>query len=336
MIATVTMNPALDKAMSVPGFCAGKTNRGRIERIEPGGKGINVAQAVKQLGYPVVACGFLAGSNGRHIADDLARRGIPADFVQVAGETRVNLKILDPVSGVETEINEPGFPVDEAALRQLERKIELLARRCTVMVFSGSLPPGAPDDCYAAFIRIAKTGGAKTILDTNGEALRKGLAALPDLIKPNQAELEELSGGPVGSEAELIGRARQLLGWGCGTVVVSLGNRGALLASAGTVLRAHAPYRTSGSTTGAGDAMVGAFACAMLANMDLKEALRLATAAASASAAARTGHVADAGQIREALPLVRIEEPSEPPAATTNSPVYDELVDHPSGSARQP
>src|SRR5436309_1866284 len=107
MIATVTLNPAVDKTVTIPGFAVGKTNRARIEQVQPGGKGINVAQALKQLGCPVVATGFLAGNYGRYISEALAAGDIFTDFICVPGETRINLKIIDPVAGTETEINEP-------------------------------------------------------------------------------------------------------------------------------------------------------------------------------------------------------------------------------------
>lgn len=308
MIATVTLNPALDKTMSVPGFAVGRTNRGEVRRLDPGGKGINVAQAVKQLGCPVVASGFLAGNNGRYIEEVLASKGILTDFVRVAGETRVNLKIIDPVAGTETEVNEPGFRVEEADLRLLARKLEDLARRCTVIVLAGSLPPGVPIDAYCSFIRIAKACGAKTILDAEGPALRNGMGAGPDLIKPNRTEVEELLQTTVAAEGDLVRAARQLLALGPGSVAISLGAEGALIASASRLLRARPPTVKTGSTVGAGDSMVGAFAYALMKDLELDHALRLATAVSSATATLEGSEVADADLIRDLLPRVALEE----------------------------
>jgi 1-phosphofructokinase family hexose kinase len=177
--------------MVVPRFAVGKTNRGSTEQIEPAGKGINVAQALRHLGCPVIAAGFLAGNNGRYISESLAARGILTDFVYLPGETRVNLKITDPVAGTETEINDSGFTVGTEHLKQLGQKVEELAGRCRVMVFSGSLPPGVPAETYADFICIAKSRGAKTVLDTSGVPLKRGVTAHPDLVKPNLWEVEE-------------------------------------------------------------------------------------------------------------------------------------------------
>jgi 1-phosphofructokinase len=308
MVVTVTLNPAIDKSMVVKRFILGGTNRAEVERVDPGGKGVNVAKALRQLGCPVVATGFLAGSYGRLIAEDLAARQIPADFVQVPGETRVNLKIRDPIAGAETEINEPGFHVDEKYLTKLEQKLDAYAGRCDAVVLSGSLPPGVPTDVYARLIRIAKHGGAKTILDTNGSALRSGLAAHPDLLKPNRVEIEELLGTRVENDSELVEAARQVLGMGIARVVVSLGAEGALVASAREVWRARCPSLAARSSVGAGDAMVAALVYALLRDLPEEESLRLATAAGSATASMSGSSVADFKLIQEFLPRIQMEK----------------------------
>lgn len=308
MIATVTLNPALDKTVIVPHFAVGKTNRVQVKYVDPGGKGINVAKVLKQLGSPVIATGFLAGNNGRYISEALASRDILTDFVYLTGETRVNLKIIDPVSGMETEINEPGFLIADEHLKQFKQKTRELAERCSVMVFSGSLPPGVPPDTYAALIRIAKSCGTKTILDTSGEALEIGLGAGPDLIKPNRAEVQELLQIRVEKEKDLIDAARRLLAMGTSTVVISLGAAGALAASGDRMIRARPPSIKTGSTVGAGDSMVAAFAYAMMKNLSLGEALRLATAASTATATVDGSGVGDFQLIQEFLPQVELEE----------------------------
>ncbi len=306
MIATVTLNPALDQTMQVPAFAVGKTNRGEVERVDPGGKGINVAKAVRKLGYPVLALGLLAGRNGRAIAGALEAGGIPGDFVNVPGETRVNLKIRDPISGAETEINQPGFPVEARHLKKLEAKIEAAARRCAVMVFSGSLPPGAPVETYARFVGTARRCGARTILDAAGAALRCGIAARPDLVKPNRAEAEELLGEPAGGEPELARAVGLLLALGPRIAAISLGADGAVAASGRQCWRARPPRVPASSSIGAGDAMVAAFACAMLDELTLVEALRLATAAGAATAAMSGSSVAGREMVYELLPQVEV------------------------------
>ena len=310
MIATVTLNPALDKTMAIPGFAVGGTNRASIERIDAGGKGINVAKAARQLGCPAVALGFLAGANGRWIADALHAMGIPCDFVWVPGETRVNLKIKDPVTGTETEINEPGFPVGADHLESLQRKVEQQAAQCSVMVFSGSLPPGVPPEIYAEFIRIARNGGAQTILDTTGAALKHGIAAGPDLIKPNRAEAEELLETTIDGEAALVGAARRFLAMGARVVVLSLGADGALAVSPRERWRACSPSVPAASSIGAGDAMVAALAFAMTRGLALADALRLATAAGAASAATN-GSASELGSIEDYAKRVTLHSIAE-------------------------
>jgi len=298
MIATVTLNPALDKTMAISGFAVGRTNRASIEQIDAGGKGINVAKAARQLGCPVVALGFLAGANGRWVADALAAQGIPCDFVWVPGETRVNLKIKDPLTGTETEINEPGFQVGAEHVQALMRRVEEQAGQCSVMVFSGSLPPGVPPEIYAEFIRIARNRGAQTILDAAGAALKHGIAAGPDLIKPNRAEAEEVLETKIDGEAGLVDAARRFLALGARVVVLSLGADGALAVSQRERWRAYSPPVTASSSIGAGDAMVAALAFAMTRGLALPDALRLATAAGAATVATN-GSATELGSIEE-------------------------------------
>jgi 1-phosphofructokinase len=310
MIATVTLNPALDKTMAIRGFAIGGTNRASIEQIDAGGKGINVAKAATQLGCPAMALGFLAGANGRWIADALQTMGIPCDFEWVPGETRVNLKIKDPLTGTETEINEPGFQVGADNLESLKRKIEARAGQCPVMVFSGSLPPGVPPEIYAEFIRIARNRGARTILDTAGAALKYGIAAGPDLIKPNRAEAEEVLETRLDGEAALVGAAHRFLEMGARVVVLSLGADGALAVSQSERWRASSAPVTAASSIGAGDAMVAALAVAMTRGLGLEDALRLATAAGAASVATN-GSATDLGSIEDYAKAVTLHSIGE-------------------------
>src|SRR5271157_77241 len=298
MIATVTLNPALDKTMAIPGFAIGRTNRASIEQIDAGGKGINVAKAARQLGCSVTALGFLAGANGRWIADALRAMGIPCDFEWVAGETRVNLKIKDPLTGTETEINEPGFLVGADHVQSLMRRVEEKAGQCSVMVFSGSLPPGVPPGIYGELIRIARNRGAQTILDTAGAALKHGIADGPDLIKPNRAEAEEVLETRIDGEAGLVDAAHRFLAMGARVVVMSLGADGAMAVSRREAWRAYSPSVSASSSIGAGDAMVAALAVAMTRGMALEEALRLATAAGAATVATN-GSASELGSIQD-------------------------------------
>lgn len=318
MIVTVTPNAALDKTVVVPGFSVGQTNRGAIDRIEVGGKGINVARTLRELGCPVVATGFLAGDGGREIAALLGQQGIDTDFVVVPGETRVNLKIVDPLAGLETEINEPGCEIPADALVALAARLKALARRAALMVFAGSLPPGLPADTYARFIRLAREEGVPTVLDAAGAALKHGIAAGPDLVKPNRAEVEELLGIGLVDDDALASAVRRLLAMGARSLVISLGAKGALSASPAGAWRARSAALAARNTVGAGDAMVAALACALTRAVTPPEALRLAVAA-GAAVAAGVHRFPTLGQIDALVPQV-IVEPATDYDATATSP----------------
>jgi 1-phosphofructokinase len=308
MIATVTLNPAVDKSVTVRGFEIGKTNRCRVDRIDAGGKGINVAKALKRFGSTVCALGFVAGSNGRFILDALSAEGIPTDFVQVSGDTRVNLKIHDAERGTETELNEPGFHVTADQLEELRQKIHTHAPHSVVMVFSGSLPPGAPPEIFADLIRIAKTHGARCILDTAGPALERGLAARPFLIKPNRAEVEDLLKRTLGTRRELVEAARALISMGTEQVLISLGAEGAVGVAGNDALFAEPPTVKVRSSVGAGDTMVAVMTYAAVAGVPFRQAFRMAVAASAATVAMEGTRVADLAAVQSLVPQVKLED----------------------------
>ena len=311
MIATVTLNPAIDKSVTVPRFEVGKTNRGEVGRSDASGKGVNVAMALKQFGAEVCALGFMAASNGQFIVEALAASGIPADFVSVPGETRVNLKIRDPIYRTETELNEPGFQVLPGHLEAMKEKIREHAPRCEVMAFSGSLPPGAPPGTYAELMTIAGALGSKCILDTGGEALKLGIESKPVFVKPNRAEVEELLACSLRTRDDLAGAARKLLELGAGTAVISLGAEGAVAAGRRELLAARPPSVAVRSSTGAGDAMVAAFAYGEITGLSFRESFRLAMAASAASVTIEGTKFADFAAIQRLLPEVHVEDLSK-------------------------
>jgi 1-phosphofructokinase len=308
MIATVTLNPAIDKGLSVPRFEVGKTNRGEVRRTDASGKGINVAMAVKQLGLEVCALGFVAGNYGEFILEALAASGIPAEFTNVPGETRVNLKIHDPVYGTETEINEPGFRVFPEHLQEVKQKIREYGYGCELMIFSGSLPPGAPPETYAELMTIAGAGGAKCMLDTAGPALGWGLKTKPLLVKPNRAEVEELLQARFRTRRELAEAARKLREMGADQVVISLGADGAVAAAKRDLLAARPPAVAARSSVGAGDAMVAALAFGEVTHLSFRDSFRLAMAASAAAVTIEGSKSADLATVQRLLPQIQIEE----------------------------
>ncbi|HLY48940.1 MAG TPA: 1-phosphofructokinase family hexose kinase [Solirubrobacteraceae bacterium] len=194
MIITVTLNPALDKTLQVPNFTPGRRHRTVDQMTMPGGKGVNVARAVKRLGQPVIATGIAGGATGTQIVEALNDDSILNDFVRIREESRTNTAVLDPTTGLQTEINERGPAVGAQELELFHDKLLYLAKGASMCVFAGSLPRGMEPGVYADLIREVKRLGVTTILDTEGEPLRLGVRAEPDIVSPNELEAEELVG----------------------------------------------------------------------------------------------------------------------------------------------
>jgi 1-phosphofructokinase len=194
MIITVTLNPALDKTLQVPNFTPGRRHRTVDQVAMPGGKGVNVARAIKLLGQPVIATGIAGGATGTRIVEALNDDSILNDFVRIREESRTNTAVLDPTTGLQTEINERGPAVTPQELELFREKLLYLAKGASVCVFAGSLPRGIEPGVYSELIREVKRLGVTTVLDTEGEPLRLAVRAEPDVVSPNELEAEELVG----------------------------------------------------------------------------------------------------------------------------------------------
>jgi 1-phosphofructokinase len=282
-IVTITLNPALDHTIHLPQFQAGEVNRVQQQRIDPGGKGINVAKVIRALGYPVAVTGFLGQDNSKVFNEYFQRQAINNFFVEVTGAARVNIKIVDDHSGQVTEINFPGLTSTCADLAQLTGVIRRLAGEQQWFVISGSLPQGLPDTIYRQLIELLKEQRVKVLLDSSGLALREGIKAMPDAIKPNLEELSQLMGKPLEKESEITKAIAELLAGGIKQVIVTLGSQGAIIADKDQTLRVRPPAVIAKSTVGAGDALVAGFVVGQTQGLSLAECARLGTAAASAS-----------------------------------------------------
>src|ERR1700758_3682984 len=172
MIITVTLNAALDKTLEVPSFTLGRRHRTVAQVTMPGGKGVNVARAIKRLGQPVIATGLAGGATGTRIVEALNDQAILNSFVRVREESRTNTAVLDPTSGVQTEINERGPSITPREMELFREKLLYLAKGASICVFAGSLPRGVEPDVYAGLIREVRKLGVTTMLDTEGEPLR--------------------------------------------------------------------------------------------------------------------------------------------------------------------
>jgi 1-phosphofructokinase family hexose kinase len=221
MILTVTLNPALDRTMTVPNFQAGFRHRATDTVILPGGKGINVARAAKTLGRPVIATGFIGGRKGDQIVSDLNDEGILCDFVRVAGESRISTAVVDPTTNTVTEINEQGPDIQPDDLVMLHEKLDYLGKAADAVVFAGSVPPGLADDCYAELIQHVRRLGLKSFFYTYADPLRLGIKAGPDYVFPKLVEAEKVIGYEFTGTEDQIAAARTLRDMGGGSVVIT-------------------------------------------------------------------------------------------------------------------
>ncbi|MCS7458997.1 1-phosphofructokinase family hexose kinase [Paenibacillus doosanensis] len=312
MITTVTLNAAIDKTYYMARFPLGRVSRVKQMYAEPGGKGINVARVIHQLGLPVTATGFLGGYNGDWIRMALSRQGIAHDFVQVEEESRLCLNMIDEEVGVSTEVLEPGPSIPDRAMEQLSAAVGRLAARSRIVCFSGSLPSGVPSGYYAELIGIVKQAGALAFLDTSGEALRSGVQAVPDFIKPNEDEIVQLLGEEMNGEAASSSRTLQeklasLQARGMAGVTVSLGAEGSLSSFDGSLYRAAAPRIEAVNTVGCGDAFVAGMAVSTAQELPAEERIAFATAVGTANALnAKAGYV-KASDVERLLREVSVE-----------------------------
>jgi 1-phosphofructokinase/tagatose 6-phosphate kinase len=187
MIITVTLNAAIDKTLAVPNFRLGRRHRTVQQTTMPGGKGVNVARALKTLGQPVIATGLAGGPTGTRIVEQLTQLSVLSDFVAIGEESRTNTAVIDPTTGEQTEINERGPAVTEQEIELFVEKLLYLAKGASVCVFAGTLPRQVDVDVYAGLIRELRRLGVLTIVDTEGDPLRRAVRAEPDVISPERA-----------------------------------------------------------------------------------------------------------------------------------------------------
>lgn len=307
MIITVTLNPALDKTVTLPGFAINTVNRVQTVRIDPGGKGINVSKTVLALGGKTLAISVLGGANGGYIKAALDEMGLPNRMILTEGPTRTNLKIVDPVFGTNTDINEPGSPVDDAVLQKVWEILQQTAQPGDTVVFAGKNPPSMADEMLSQWIRYLKGKGIRICVDTVGEPMRLALAEGPDIIKPNKSELSELLGRDLHKEQEIIDAARELVAGGVGLAAVSMGSNGALFVTKDQCIRGYCPKVNVGSTVGAGDAMMAALAYYTDAGCSLEETARRAVATATAKVMCSGSEAAELSAVLPLIDRVRIE-----------------------------
>jgi 1-phosphofructokinase len=306
-VVTVTLNPAIDQTLSIPGFAAGRVNRVAASRSDAGGKGVNVACVLADLGLDVVATGFLGSDNTVLFETLFEQKRIADRFVRIPGCTRVGLKIVDDETRQTTDINFPGLTPTTEAVAELLDQIASLATPGGWFVLSGSLPAGAPDGLYATLIDAIHDQGGGVVLDTSGRALREALASAPEVMKPNVDELSELAGRALDTPAAVRAAAESLLDRGVERVVVSMGAEGALFVDRDQALLARPPKVPVRSTVGAGDAMVAGIVFAMLHDLPLEDVARAATASGAYAVTRIGAGIDEQAEHRKLMEQVEIE-----------------------------
>jgi 1-phosphofructokinase/tagatose 6-phosphate kinase len=311
MIITVTPNAALDRSLTVPTLQLGQRHRASDVLTLAGGKGINVARALKRLDQPVVATGLAGGRTGTRIVEQLTEESILNDFVRIRQESRTSTLVVDPTSGTQTEINEWGPKVTETELEMLLDKVRYLSRSAEAVMFAGSLPRGVADGFYADAVRELNRRGVRVALDTEGEPLRLGLEAEPWLVSPNQHEAEQLVGQELFDEEDFLMALDTIAEMGARNVHITLENGCfALVREERQVRRYRAvtPRLEPVSVVGAGDAFLAQWLNAVLDDASAEDALRLASAAGAASVLEVGAGRFDPAEARRLLPSVEVHE----------------------------
>jgi 1-phosphofructokinase/tagatose 6-phosphate kinase len=286
VIVTVTMNAALDRSLEVPNFRPGHRHRASDASTQAGGKGINVARALKRLDVPVVATGLAGGRTGTRIVEELTGEAILNDFVRIGGESRTSTMVIDRVGGTATEIYEWGPAVSADELTMLVEKIAYLARAADLVVFAGSLPRDVEPSFYGEAIRELDRRRVRCVLDTEGEPLRLGVEAEPWLVSPNQREAESVVGQEFHDEEDFLMALDAIAELGARNVLI--GHEGGaflLVREERRTQRYHAaiPMLEAKAKSGAGDAMLAAYLAQRGEEHSPEDALRMAVATGAAA-----------------------------------------------------
>jgi len=310
MIVCLSANPGLDRRIRVPSLAPGGVIRAHSSLALPGGKAAHVAMAARALGAHSIWIGFLGGAIGEEVAEGLRKLAIDVLPVPAESTTRVNLELVED-SGRITEVLEPGGPPGSAAQAEMLRLCAQGLRdqwKGALLSISGSLPVHVSADFYAKLNEAARAAGSKVFLDTSGDALRTGLEAKPDFVKPNRKESEALLGRPVRNAQEALDAAHELIRRGARSAAVTLGADGLIWLESkdGPAWSARPPRLNPASTVGCGDATLAGFAWAALQGHAGEKALRLAVASGAANCLAEFTARISTEDVQSIIPQVEV------------------------------
>ena len=307
MITSVSLNPSIDRTLTVEGFTPGGLNRVISKTDVAGGKGINVALTVSGLGLDSACVGFMYKDSAPLFEKHLMLNSTAYDFVWCEGTARTNIKVFDRAAGVVTELNESGVTIGEDALHRMVDMVISHAENSDYLILSGSVPPGCPQDYYRTLINAVEGLGCRCVLDADGERLKYGLEARPFMIKPNRYELEMMTGSSMKSISEVHAAALRYIDMGVEVVAVSLGVDGALITNGDVTLYAPRMNIDVKSTVGAGDAMVAGLVAGFMGENELEECFRMGVASAGARCITESNRAIDRTVYRAFLDMVKIE-----------------------------
>jgi 1-phosphofructokinase family hexose kinase len=306
VILTVTLNPSVDHALFVETFKPHDTNRVlRCER-DAGGKGVNLSRVFAELGGKTIATGFLGGSPGTYLKAVLDKQGVVHDFVSISQDTRINFSVEDASGLPPTTLNEKGPEIDAQELQALIDHVQAHAKDARWLCVGGSLPPGVPKDIYLTLSKLGKTAGCRTVLDADGDPLVEGMKAKPDLMKPNEAEAGRFLGREIESDDDVLQAVKDLRER-AEIVVISRGERGAVMACSEGIFIGHSPKVETKSTVGSGDSLIAGMLFALESGKTAKEALTLGIACGAATATTGGAEIARKKVIDSLLPKVQVE-----------------------------
>lgn len=311
MITTLTLNPCIDRTVTVDGFAYGGTNHVENFRCDISGKGINVSIALNNIGEETRCLGFNYMGGGSVLTDFLEQEHIPNEFLDVEGLLRTNIKIFDKKTSVMSELNESGHCVTEDCVSKLVRLVEKYLPKTSLFVLDGSVPPGVPKDIYRILTEKAHSLGVKTVIDAYGELLLEGIKARPYLIKPNKDELEEAFGEKIKSKADVIRISREIINQGVTIVCVSLGKSGAMLVTKEKAYFSAGADITVRGVQGAGDSLVAGICYAIVHGMSHKDMLRYGVAMAHGSLVLEGTQMCTKESFEDMIPLIHAEEIQE-------------------------
>ena len=307
MITSVSLNPSIDRTLTVERFTPGGLNRVLGERNVAAGKGINVALTVSELGLDSECIGFMYRDGASQFEKRLMLNSTPSDFIWCEGSVRTNIKVFDRSNGTITELNESGMNV---AVEDLDRMVDLVVRHAEnsdYLILSGSLPPGCPEDYYRTLIRAVEGLGCRCVLDADGERLKYGLEAKPFMIKPNRNEIETMIGKPLEDIGDVRRAAQRYIDMGVSVVAVSLGAGGALITDGSETLFAPRMNIEVKGTVGAGDAMVAGLVAGFMADCELEQCFRMGVACASTRCITEGYKTIDKTVYRAFMDMVKVE-----------------------------